>query len=247
MENTAQPLIRKTHPLILVAATSVTVLSLAGTAHLLGWLPRPAAPAPQEAQEVVAAAPVTPAPARQDSPQATLQIPAGSTVTVHPATQEKPRNVASARPAPRETPVRTREEEPRQDSPLRRVASDNGIDVTPAPVQPTCRNCGVVQQVREIKAPGEGSGLGAIAGGLLGGVLGNQVGGGNGRKLATVAGAVGGAYAGHQIEKSTRSSSRYEVTVRLEDGSRQVLTLDEAPSWRAGDPVRVENGQLYGR
>ena len=103
------------------------------------------------------------------------------------------------------------------------------------------------EQVREIKAPGEGSGLGAIAGGLLGGVLGNQVGGGNGRKLATVAGAVGGAYAGHQIEKSTRSSTRYEVTVRLEDGSRQVLTLDEAPSWRAGDPVRVENGQLYGR
>ncbi|MDD3484037.1 glycine zipper 2TM domain-containing protein [Azovibrio restrictus] len=248
MENTAQPLIRKTHPLILVAATSVTVLSLAGTAHLLGWLPRPAATAPQEAQEVVAAAPASPvAPAQQDSPHATLQIPAGSTVTVQPAHQEKPRNVARARTTPRETPVRTREEEPRQDSPLRRVSSDNGIDVTPAPVQQPCRECGVIQQVREIKSPGEGSGLGAIAGGLLGGVLGNQVGGGNGRKLATVAGAVGGAYAGHQIEKSTRSSTRYEVTVRLEDGSRQVVTLDESPNWRPGDPVRVENGQIYGR
>jgi outer membrane lipoprotein SlyB len=105
----------------------------------------------------------------------------------------------------------------------------------------------VVESVREVKQQGEGSGLGAVAGGVLGGVLGHQVGGGTGKKVATVAGALGGAFAGHQVEKSARSATKYEVLVRFEDGGTQVVTQDQAPVWRAGDKVRVANGAIVPR
>src|SRR5262245_39806246 len=54
-----------------------------------------------------------------------------------------------------------------------------------------CRDCGVVQSVREIKQQGEGTGAGAVVGGVVGGVLGHQVGGGRGKDVATAVGVVG--------------------------------------------------------
>ncbi len=105
-------------------------------------------------------------------------------------------------------------------------------------------NCGVVDNVREFVQEGEGSGLGAVAGGVIGGILGNQVGGGTGKKVATVLGAAGGAYAGHQVEKSQKKTTRYEISVRLNDGSTRTLTQDTVPAWRIGDRVRLENGVL---
>ncbi|HNP03639.1 MAG TPA: glycine zipper 2TM domain-containing protein, partial [Rhodocyclaceae bacterium] len=107
-----------------------------------------------------------------------------------------------------------------------------------------CRECGVVQAVRQVNQQGEASGLGAVAGGVLGGVLGNQVGKGGGRKAATVIGAVGGAVAGHQIEKSQRSHVIFETTVRFEDGSVRVFNQESQPYWRQGDRVRYLNGSL---
>ncbi|MBI4756252.1 MAG: glycine zipper 2TM domain-containing protein [Betaproteobacteria bacterium] len=83
-----------------------------------------------------------------------------------------------------------------------------------------------------------------MAGGVVGGLLGHQIGGGRGKDLATVAGAVGGAVAGHQIEKSVRKTTRYEVTVRFEDGSTKVFSQDQQPTWRSGDRVKVTNGAI---
>jgi outer membrane lipoprotein SlyB len=112
---------------------------------------------------------------------------------------------------------------------------------TPA-APPPCHDCGTVDNVREVKQEGTGSGIGAVAGGLLGGILGHQVGQGSGNKLATVLGAVGGAYAGHQVEKSRNQSTRYEIAVRMDDGSRRTVTQDSQPNWRIGERVRVDNG-----
>jgi outer membrane lipoprotein SlyB len=75
-------------------------------------------------------------------------------------------------------------------------------------------------------------------------VLGNQVGSGSGKQIATVVGAVGGVIAGNEIEKRVKSTRSYEVTVRLDDGSSRVLTQSAAPSWRAGDRVRIVDGAL---
>ena len=107
-----------------------------------------------------------------------------------------------------------------------------------------CAECGVIASVREIEHRGEGTGLGAVGGAVVGGVLGNQVGRGRSNDVATVVGAVGGAVVGNQIEKQVKSTKSYEITVRLDDGSIRVVSQATAPSWRAGDKVRLVNGVL---
>ncbi|MBR7793323.1 glycine zipper 2TM domain-containing protein [Undibacterium sp. FT147W] len=111
--------------------------------------------------------------------------------------------------------------------------------------QDVCDNCGVVESVRVIEQQAsQGSGVGAVAGALLGGVLGNQVGGGDGRKLATVAGAVGGGFAGNAIEKRTRTTTVYEVRVKMENGHVRTFHPSTQPGWQSGDRVRIVNGNL---
>ena len=95
-----------------------------------------------------------------------------------------------------------------------------------------------------IGAIGEETGLGAVSVGVVGGLLGNQVGGGGGKTVGAVVGAVGGAFAGNAIEKNVRSSTHYEVTVRLDDGNTRVFTQAQPPALQRGDRVRINNGQL---
>lgn len=113
-----------------------------------------------------------------------------------------------------------------------------------APAHAQCASCGIVESVREVEAKGEGSGLGAVGGAVVGGLLGNQIGSGRGRSLATVAGAVGGVVAGNEIEKRVKSSKHYEVAVRLDDGTRRVVSEANAPAWRQGDRVRIVDGVI---
>ncbi len=108
----------------------------------------------------------------------------------------------------------------------------------------TCAECGVVESVREVDAKGQGSGLGAVGGGVLGGLLGNQVGAGRGKDVMTVAGAVGGAVAGNEVEKRVKATRRYEVTVRLNDGSSRVISEASQPTWHIGDKVKIVNGAI---
>ncbi len=218
-----------THPLLLVAAASVTILSLAGVGTLAGWLPGPGAHSTEPAKLAAAA------------PQAAVAPPISvqQTVTVP---QEKP---VAAKPVER-TPVSVRRAAP--SSP---VAYGPAVAVSPAPtysssapLPPICRDCGVVQAVNEVIVAPKGSGGGAVAGGVVGGIIGNQIGKGATRDIATVLGAVGGAYAGNHIEKSTKESKRYDVTVRFEDGSSRTFSSDTPPAWHSGDRVRLQNGAL---
>lgn len=245
---------QKTHPLILVAAVSVSVASLAVAAHYSGLIPaRDNAAATLSA--VAPAAPLAAPPASAPAPVAAAPAPAPKVIVV---------KVPESRPAVREA---RDDSEARHDRDFRRVSSppreDNGIDVypsrpaanplPPAPPQqqanqPVCYDCGTVESVREIATQAQQQtpsiGLGAIAGGVLGGLLGNQVGGGNGKKAMAVLGAAGGAYAGHQIEKQMRGGERqYEVTVRFDDGALRTFTQNSS-QWRSGDRVRLSNGQL---
>jgi outer membrane lipoprotein SlyB len=115
---------------------------------------------------------------------------------------------------------------------------------TPPPAPKICRNCGTVNAITPIQKAGEGSGAGAVVGGILGGVLGHQVGSGRGKDVATVAGALGGALVGNEVEKNKNTSVTWEVRVRLEDGTSQVIRLTSEPSFRVGDKVRIEDGKL---
>lgn len=116
-----------------------------------------------------------------------------------------------------------------------------------APPRDACADCGTIQSVRAHEVQGQGSGAGVIGGAVLGGVLGHQVGSGRGQDLATVAGAIGGGLAGNEIEKNARKSVRYEIEVRMDNGSVRTLTQAAPPQAGVGDRVRVENGVIVAR
>lgn len=237
------------HPLMATAAIAVTTFSLAGIAAMTGLLPSSQA-TPSPAPAAVATAPATPA--------APVALPAVSPAptSAEPPAVVKPRVIEKIvyvdRPAPKPVAKETPAEpavapQPAlaQTPPAPPVALPpaSPIAATPPPA-PVCATCGTVDTIREIAQPGDASGLGAVLGGVAGGLLGSQVGGGNGKKLAAVLAAAGGAYAGHQYEKSRKETKRYEVAVRMEDGTMRSVTEDNMPVWRIGDRVSLDNGRL---
>jgi outer membrane lipoprotein SlyB len=114
----------------------------------------------------------------------------------------------------------------------------------PAPAPVVCATCGVVSAITAVRQEGQGTGIGAVAGAVLGGVVGNQVGGGSGRKIATAAGAIGGAVLGNKIEKDRNSSQYYEVTIDMEGGGKEFITVPDASSISVGSRVTVQNGNI---
>ena len=111
-----------------------------------------------------------------------------------------------------------------------------------APARVPCATCATVESVTAVEVEGAGSGAGAIAGGVLGAVVGNQVGGGDGKTLATILGAVAGGMAGNTVEKKMKKLTQYDVTVRMEDGSRRTLRQTTPPA--LGSAVVVNGDSL---
>ena len=126
----------------------------------------------------------------------------------------------------------------------RRAAPAVTQAVGQAPPAPVCANCGVVEAINVVDVKGDGSYIGMIGGGVAGAVLGNQVGSGTTKTIARVLGAAGGAYAGNEIEKRIKTTKHYEVVVRLNNGSSQMVSYPTAPAFTVGSRVRVENGTL---
>jgi len=46
------------------------------------------------------------------------------------------------------------------------------------------------------------------------------------------------------VERNALTHKRYEVSVRLQDGSVRTVPSDAPPAWKSGDKVRVVNGRL---
>jgi outer membrane lipoprotein SlyB len=252
---TATPItITPTHPLLLLAAASVTLLSLAGVGTLAGWLPGPAAhnaSPPEVAAKLTTMPAAAPIPPRQN-----IAVPQKAPGPVAESAKHAPAGIHRDAPAPVATNPAIAAA-PAYDN----VAPTPGYSaVSPAPTfstappeatyrvaaaQPSiCNECGVVETVREVAVEPKGGIGGAIAGGLVGGLIANQIGKGSGRSIATVLGAAGGAYAGNYIEKSVRQTKRYEVVVRFEDDSRRTFGSETPPAWQSGDRVRLQNGLL---
>ena len=216
------------HPALWIAAIAVTLFSLVGIGAMTGLLPfgkstpepEPPAiaePAPPPAPLVQTPAPEAPVTASKPAPKPVAQKPAA-----------KPASSYSSKPKNSET------------------ASNDTYRSDAAKPAP-CLNCATITSITPVTEKGEGTGLGAIAGGVVGAIVGNQIGKGSGRDVARVAGIAGGAYAGHQIEKSQRTHTAYDIVVRFEDGSTQLIRENAEPVWRVGDKVRIENGTLQPR
>jgi len=216
-----------THPMLLIAAIAVVLFCGVGIAAVMGWLPQSGA----KMGPPVAEAPVQVDPRDMGPPPA----PAGYAPANRVADTSGYSGSAGAAgsygggAAPAEAP------------PAPRAAAQ-----TAAPAPAVCHSCGVVESVRTVTQRGQGSGLGAAGGAIVGGLLGNQVGGGSGRKLATVAGAVGGAVVGNQVEGNMKSTTTYQVRVRMDDGKLRTVSSSSA-NWQAGDHVKVVKGRLQRR
>lgn len=222
------------HPVIWIAAVAIILFSLVGIAALTGLLPGSKTPETAPAAQVEATPPTQPATVATPEPV--------KAAPVEPAAPAK--QVAKPAEKPAAKPTTSYSSKPKDTT---GTGTATAYSSKPAP-PPPCPECAVVSSIEPVAVEGEGTGLGAIAGGVLGAVVGNQIGGGSGRDIARIAGIAGGAYAGHQIEKSQRAGTAYDIVVRfVEDGSTARFRETAAPVWQVGDKVRVENGKLVPR
>lgn len=117
-------------------------------------------------------------------------------------------------------------------------------ETAPAPALVICATCGTVRSITAVAQQGTGTGVGAALGAIVGGVAGNQVGGGSGQKIATVAGAIGGAVLGNNIEKNRNSVNYYEITIDMEGGGQQFITVPDATGIAVGSAVNVQGNTI---
>jgi outer membrane lipoprotein SlyB len=216
-ENNAMETNSRLHPLLTAAAISVTVFSAVGVGTLTGLVP----------------------PSIGSQKEAVLELPKEVAKPMEPAITHP----VPVRKAPVARPAKPRAAEPvvyREFAEQPRLAQ---AEASKPVVQPG--NLATVQSVREVKDPGQHTGLGPIAGGIAGAVLGDQIGGkGNTRKVLTVLGAAGGAYAGREIEKHARATKHWEIDVRRDDGAQETVRSDVAPPYQPGERVRLIDGRL---
>jgi outer membrane lipoprotein SlyB len=212
---------KRLHPLLVVAAVSLTVFSAVGVAALTGLLPNSKGSVSESTP--VASAPVTepvPAPEAAPAPQPVKK----PIVKRHTA----PKVVAAAE-VPAMTPPAVAQTPP------------PAVYEAPKPVvKPGL--LGTVVGVREVEQKGDAKGVGAVGGGLAGAVLGHNIGDHN--KLVTVLGAAGGALLGNHIEKTARATKHWELTVNFDDGTTQTMSSPNQPFWHQGDRVRLLEGKL---
>ena len=214
---------KRLHPLLLVAAVSLTVFSAVGVAALTGLLPNSKGSVNETTS--VASAPVTePAPA--PAPEA---VPAPQPVKKPVVKRHTTPKVVAAAETPAMTPP------PVAQTPPPAVYEAPKPVVKPGLV-------GTVVAVREVEAKGDAKGIGAVGGGVAGAVLGHNIGDNN--KLVTILGAAGGALLGNQIEKQARATKHWELTVNFDDGTSQTMSSEAQPFWHQGDRVRLYEGKL---
>jgi len=103
-----------------------------------------------------------------------------------------------------------------------------------------CKDCGTIVAVKEVDVAGKGTGVGAAAGGVGGAVIGHQIGE---NRTGTAIGAVVGAVAGHQIERQARAHKRYDITVKMNDGTTRNFSDESGAqiALKSGDKVRIEH------
>jgi outer membrane lipoprotein SlyB len=254
---------RRLHPLIATAAGGIIVASLAATAAVTGLIPIASSSglsgnATQSAQGTGTSSPAvvdSAAPANgnwgsnaqtsaaqptQQTPQAGLNPPSGAPAD---PSRAQPTQAAQGPYAPRA--AQSAATQYAQQTPQSRAPQYG----QPSYAQPqtqsaTCSTCGTVESIASVQHQGRGTGIGAVGGAVAGGLLGNQFGRGTGRTAMTVLGAVGGGFAGNAVEKHLRSTTDYQVRVRMDNGHTRYFSYRSAPPFSQGERVHIEHGAL---
>jgi len=246
------------HPLVAAAAVSLIVVSAFGVAAMTGVLPKSGASTAEHSVFSPGASATTTAPggitfmvpAQVPAPAAAAPVVVAPAVAPKPVAKPAVKKVAKpvVQARVRETAAEPMQELPReeivrgQEPVILAQAPTYAPQYAPQPVaQARCYDCGEVAAVNAIEQKGQGSWMGPVAGGVGGAILGKQMGKGSGNTIMTILGAAGGAYAGHKVEQKVRTVTRWDVVVRMEDGSTRTVSAAEQPLWRVGDRVRVNN------
>ncbi|HEY5898994.1 MAG TPA: glycine zipper 2TM domain-containing protein [Burkholderiales bacterium] len=216
---------RRLHPLLTVAAVSLTIFSAVGVAAITGLIPTSKGSAAKEDSSIAAV---------QTQPEAPKAVEARRSADAMPAAQ--PQATPAHRPAKKHVQVARAATPPAVYEPAPVAAAEAAKPV----VKPGL--LGTVEAVREVEEKGDAKGVGAVGGGVAGAVLGHNIGDHN--KLVTILGAAGGALLGNQIEKQARATKHWEMTVRYDDGTSQVIKSEAQPFWHQGDRVRLYEGKL---
>jgi outer membrane lipoprotein SlyB len=107
---------------------------------------------------------------------------------------------------------------------------------------PVCSTCGVIDSYSAVQVQGKNNGVGAVAGGLGGALVGSKIAGRSNHTLGGVIGAVGGGLLGNAIETHERTTTAYDVRVRMNDGS--IRTVRQATVPTVGTHVNVDGNTL---
>ncbi|MES3021318.1 MAG: glycine zipper 2TM domain-containing protein [Pseudomonadota bacterium] len=180
------------HPLMAAAATSVVIVSIAGTAALTGLLPSTRA----ASANVISAT----------TPVAVLAAPVNTLPPLKLVEQEAP---AIVEPAPVvKKAVQAKAPRAKQQTQRTRVArNDRRSDYRERNYAQSNYQEPSYRQAAPQPVAAKPNYLGIGAGAVIGGLLGNQVGGGNGKKLATVAGIIGGGMIGNEIQNRSKENA----------------------------------------
>ena len=108
---------------------------------------------------------------------------------------------------------------------------------------PVCATCGVIDSYSTVQVKGQNNGVGAVAGGVGGALIGSKIAGRGNHTLGGLIGAVGGGLLGNAVETHERTTTAYEVRVRMSDGS--IRTVRQASVPHVGARVRVDGNVLH--
>ena len=101
---------------------------------------------------------------------------------------------------------------------------------------------GTVEKVEVVVIEGRRGQIGTVGGGLTGAAATGGVGQGIGTDLARAGGAIAGAVTGQAIEEGLTRKDAREYTIKLENGSRVVVTQDGSTTFGPGERVAVASG-----
>ncbi len=117
-------------------------------------------------------------------------------------------------------------------------AQPAGTTAVPDSVVMRCRQCGVINSIREVQQTREGTTPGLGVDSPVGLVLYIPMGPGR-RQSDVFAGSVGNREWQNRI-----SSTRYEITVRMDDGDFRVVSKDGVSDFQIGDRVRLDGARI---
>ena len=172
-------------------------------------------------------------------PATTVATTTTPSSTTSPATSEQP----ATTPAPVNESTRPAHHAP---APVHHQAqAQTAHDAEPQQVAaaPVCATCGVIDSYSAVKVQGQNNGVGAVAGGLGGALVGSKIAGRGNHTLGGVVGAIGGGLLGNAIESHERTTTAYDVRVRMADGS--IRTVRQATVPTVGQRVNVDGHTLH--